>query len=253
MAGTIVHKFVRHMVATSLANLSFHSEKQAEAAVREFTNGVIAGATLTIPELRKGRGKLVRQERGEVVPEEDLARWQTHIQSCLQRWGRWELVEELLANRTHILREYLDPPAPMATHSLGVPALVKTDVVVRDGSGAIVYDWKTGRPNDPDRRQAAIYDLFVRGQFQLPEDAHVQVKMAYLSDRTVINHTFDADERAELRWEIEQEYTDLLITDAKTKEEQFPAQPNRQCARCPFQFICKEGQAYLNKTEGRIS
>jgi len=154
---------------------------------------------------------------------------------------------KLLASKTGILRGFLDPSVPIYTEALGVPAFLKTDLVQRTDDRAVIYDWKTGKPSESDTRQAAVYDAFVRTHFRLGDAARVEARFVYLTEGTVRDFSFGAEERAELKWQIGEEYTDLVIADSDSSAKRFPAQPSHKCGYCPFQFLCPEGQSQLRK------
>lgn len=240
-AGTLIHRRIRKMIAIEMAGLPRNAADEAAAACREFALAVEMGAALPLEKLRKGRVKFLRQQQGHAISPVEIVRWQEHIRNCLTMWDRMDAVDELLANKAHILREFLDPTSPIFSDVLGVPAYLKTDVVLRTADRAMIYDWKTGKPSESDAKQAATYDAFIRAHFHLDDAALVEARFVYLTEGTVRDFSFEADERAELLWQIGEEYTDLVITDSNPSEKRFPARPNRQCTYCPFQALCPEG------------
>lgn len=246
-AGTLIHKLIRRMIAVEMAGLARNVSGEAEAACRELALAVEIGATTPLEKLRKGRVKFLRQEQGHIITPAEVAHWQQHIRQCLTTWDRLEVVEELLSNKTYILRDFLDPSAPIFSEALGVPAYLKTDVVVRTDDHVVIYDWKTGKPAESDTRQAAIYDAFIRAYFGLDDKVRVETQFVYLGETPNRVFTFDSNERAELLWQVGEEYTDLVVVDSDPRPKRFPARPNRQCGYCPFQLICAEGQAQMKK------
>ncbi len=245
--GTLIHKAIRKMIAAEIAGISLEVEQQADAACREFSFAVENGATLPLDKISRRRSKFLRQERGIPITPEEISRWHGHIRHCLATWKQHAATKELLAKRSHIVRKFLDPEKPVYTEALGVPSFLKTDAIVHTENAATVYDWKTGSPAESDARQAAIYDTFVRSYFKLKDETAVKVKLIYLPNGSEQVFSFDPEERAELLWQIGEEFTDLRITNADPSARHFPPRPSRQCRNCPFQFICKEGQQQVAK------
>ncbi len=250
-AGTLIHRRIRRMIAVELAGLPRNAPAEADAACREIALAVEMGASLPLEKIRKGRTKFLRQEQGHVISPTEVAHWQKHISHCLATWDQLDVVAGLLADKACILRDFLDPSAPIYTEALGVPAYLKTDVVVRSDDRIVIYDWKTGKPAESDTKQAAVYDAVIRAHFCLDDAARVEARFVYLAEGTVRDFSFGSDERAELLWQIGQDYTDLVITDSNPAAKRFPARTGRQCAFCPFQFLCTEGQAHLRKGDLR--
>lgn len=245
--GTLIHKHIRRMIAAEMAGISLEVGRQADTACREFSIAVEAGATLPIEKVRRDRSKFLRQERGLPFTPQEIARFHEHIRRCLKAWRDHEETRDLLAHHQHIIREFLDPEKPLLTNALGVPSYLKPDVILQHGNTVTIYDWKSGKPSESDEKQASIYDAFARAHFQLDETANVEVRFVYLADGSSRTFTFDTDQRAQLLWQIQEDYTDLVITDAKPDPRLFPPKPNRQCERCVFQFLCKEGQKQIAK------
>ncbi len=252
-AGTLIHKHIRRMIAAGMAGISLEVGKQADTACREFTIAVEAGSAIPLEKVRRDRTKFLRQERGLPFFPQEIARFHEHIRSCLNAWWDHNETQDLLAHRQHIIREFLDPEKPLLTDALGVPSFLKTDAIVKLGNNVTIYDWKSGNPSDSDEKQASIYDAFARAHFQLDETANVEARFVYLTDGSSRRFTFDADQRAQLLWQIQEEYTDLVITDAKPDPKLFPPRPNGQCERCVFQFLCQEGQKQIAKTKEVLS
>lgn len=246
--GTLVHKHIRKMITAEMANISLEVGRQADAACRELSLAVEAGSTIPLERVRRNRSKFLRQERGYLFTSQDIARFHEHIRHCLKVWRGHDETQDLLAHRQYIIREFLDPEKPILTNALGVPSYLKTDAIVQH-CNTIIYDWKSGNPSESDEKQAAVYDAFARAHFQLNETATVEARFVYLTDGTSRIFTFDANQRAQLLWQIREDYADLIITDAKSDPRQFRPRPNRQCERCAFQFLCEEGQKQIAKAK----
>lgn len=236
-----------------MAGISLEIGRQADTACREFSIAVEAGATMPLEKVRRNRSKFLRQERGLPFTPQEIARFHEHIRHCLKVWRHHDGTRDLLAHHQHIIREFLDPEKPLLTDALGVPSYLKTDAIVQYGNTVTIYDWKSGNPSESDEKQASIYDAFARAHFQLDEAANVEARFIYLTDGSSRTFTFDADQRAQLIWQVHEEYTDLVITDAKPDPKLFPPRPNRQCDRCVFQFLCTEGQKQISKTREVLS
>jgi len=245
--GILIHKTIRKMITAEMAGISLEVEQQADAACREFSIAVEYGAALPLNKVSRRRSKFLRQERGSPIIPEEISRWHGHIRRCLTTWKQHAATQELLAQRSHIVREFLDPERPVYTEALGVPSYLKTDAVLRTEDAVTIFDWKTGSPTESDAKQAAVYDAFVRSHFQLKDETLVETKLVYLSTGSEQVFSFDPENRTQLLWQIGEEFADLRIADADSSPRHFPPRPNRQCKDCPFQFICKEGQQQVAK------
>ncbi|MFZ4774041.1 MAG: PD-(D/E)XK nuclease family protein [Terrimicrobiaceae bacterium] len=241
-AGILMHKHIRRMIAGEMNGFHRRLAESVETACREFALAVELGALQPLDGLRKGRVKFLSQEQGKSISPADVTKWQLQIRQCLETWDKMEEVKELIDDASSIIPHLLDPPAPILTECLGVPIYLKTDAVLSSGDHWIVYDWKTGRPNESDGKQAGIYEAFIRAEFELTHDITVVVRYVYLTEGIVKSFSFTAEEREELLWQIAEEHTDLLITDADHSERRFPARANGLCQYCPYQFNCPEGK-----------
>jgi hypothetical protein len=246
LAGNIIHKQIRRLIAGTITGFPANVGDLAEAAASEYANLIKAGEELSLSQLRKGRVRLLRQEKGDEVKEGEIREIQQHIRSCLHAWSKLDLVKTLLCRNENIVPDLLDPSFPIFTESLGVPAYLRTDVVFGKDLQWEIVDWKTGRPSS-DERQAAIYDAFIRSRLKLPREADVRVKMVHLPGGMVREFSFSQTDRDELLWQISEEYTDLQITNADPSSRRFPASPGAQCSYCPYQFVCQEGGRIIDR------
>ncbi|MCC6356641.1 MAG: PD-(D/E)XK nuclease family protein [Verrucomicrobiae bacterium] len=140
---------------------------------------------------------------------------------------------------------YLDRDQPEKTHALGFPAYLKTDLVIRLGTGIEVVDWKTGRPNPKDVAQAEIYDLYVRMAELLPKTKPTRVHVVYLKTGHVDTREFGEAERTLALRQAHEGYLriqDLFgaRTAACLDPALFPPQPGGHCSGCNFQGLCPE-------------
>lgn len=249
LAGILVHQQIRTYLALHLAHYSQAMDELIEQAGQQFIRFVATGQSLSLEACRRGRSRLVRQQRGESLAPTEMAHWTEHIGRCLRNWRDLPLTATLLSNKGHLVRDLLDPKQPLLTECLGVPMYLKTDAVAGVDQRWTVYDWKTGQPSDADRSQAAIYDAFIRDRMGLPDGASVTVSMVYLPNSEVIEHTFTADERTELRWQIGEQLEDIAAVEAGNH---FPARPSHHCDACAFQFLCTDGQRFLTQAKGGV-
>lgn len=248
-AGILTHKYIRRFLAGVMNRYPQPIEDSIRAACAEFELAAKRGATLELSQLKRDRSKFLSQELGRPLSDSKIAEWKEKIRRSLETWRSLDLVEQLLSDAPKIVPHLLDPPSPILTHCLGVPAYLKTDAVVARDDGWQVFDWKTGRPTESDERQGAIYDTFVRDEFKLGDDAKVEVIFVYLATREHRAFEYSTDSREELQWQIGEEFTDLLLVDADPSEGRFPARPNGLCYYCPYQLICEPGKRILAKRD----
>lgn len=246
-AGSLLHRYIRQMIAGELAGIKRDIGVQAEAAARLFAQAVEMGARMPLSDLRKGRVKFLRQARGEIISSAEILHRQDQIRACVENWD--QLASVLLRSPPGLIRSLLDPPAPLETDVFGFPALLKTDAVVYADGRWTIYDWKSGRHSESDARQAGIYDLFIRRHFKLSPEEDVTAVFVYLPEKSTQRFTFSSDQRDELLWQIREEHSDLALT---KKMRTFPAMPGSHCIRCPFQFICDEGKKSMLRMERRL-
>ncbi len=141
-----------------------------------------------------------------------------------------------------------------AEHYLGIEdltsfTLAKTkiwvvlDVAVRRGKSVSVFDWKTGREREADRRQLAVYALYAISQWGvalsdlLLQDMYLHTNTA----RTVALSSDDLDQtRAFVVEDIQKMRALLDDPDQNTaSQDAFPMTSNTHlCATCPFKAVC---------------
>ena len=116
-----------------------------------------------------------------------------------------------------------------------------------DGS-VLVYDWKTGRENERDRFQLAVYTEYAVAQWGVEPEA-VRCMDVYLGDGTIVEQHFDPAQRAALRERIETSIqgmravhfdADRGVGDA----DDFPmvdlnSPAGRACGTCNYRELCE--------------
>lgn len=254
-AGMLVHTRIRRMIAGEMAGIPRNVASESAAAGRQFANAVAQGEMIPTQNLRKGKIKFLAQHLGRKIDAASIATWQEKICYWLEAWDEMYAVADLLSSRWSILPQFLDPEQPLFSEALGAPAWIKTDLVAEDAkSNVLIIDWKTGRPSEFDRDQGAIYDIVLRDELALGNEADLTVRFVYLSYDTVRDFHFDKDDRAELKWRIAEEMGEILEAELDPSPGAFRPKPGWQCKHCPFQSICQEGSKYNeSRTLGRCA
>lgn len=116
----------------------------------------------------------------------------------------------------------------------------------RPAGGLLIVDWKTGRQEDHNLEQVALYGLYAHEKLGvLPED--ITVRLEYLDAGAVSQVALSADtleavraRAAESMAEMRSYLENVELNRAKPREE-FPTTENRsQCLRCNFLELCAE-------------
>ncbi|MFT7677760.1 MAG: hypothetical protein ACI8QC_001745 [Planctomycetota bacterium] len=122
------------------------------------------------------------------------------------------------------------------------------DFAFRADDGSVqVYDWKTGRENERDRFQLAVYTEYAVAQWGArPEDVHCMD--VYLGDGKIVEQTFDAQQRADLRERIETSISGMRAVHFDADRgvgdpEAFPkvdadSAGARACGTCNYRELC---------------
>ncbi len=189
-------------------------------------------------------------------PERELVNLiNDRITSCAQNLANSLTLRELAEGRGELMAcEQFDTFNLAGTQVYAVP-----DLIYRTKSGRLVIvDWKTGRQEDYNLDQVALYGLYAHEKLGVsPED--ITVRLEYLDAGTKVELTLDGEslevvrERAQRSMAEMQAYlADVELNKAKPIEA-FPLTDNRsQCRRCNFLELCAgELQLDLNAVSAR--
>lgn len=146
----------------------------------------------------------------------------------------------MLERYRHSLEAYLDLPLDMADaeaevaleaqvrlDDISVQLIGKIDAI----KGSVAYDWKTGRPNESERIQAAVYQyLMRRNGIDDPEVRFVHLNEGRPSISTAPDYPDDYVEALVAR----------MLEHMRVKH--FPAYPGKACRFCPYTVQCEVGQ-----------
>jgi len=123
-------------------------------------------------------------------------------------------------------------------------AISNPDLVVRLGDRALIIDWKTGRPRDPDRLQLTA-DVLWAEQRLGKKFSQCEACLVYLADSRVENFTLSKDSLEGLKKNIREDMEEMsrYLLDREHNipldREYFPPHnDHKKCWYCQFQQIC---------------
>jgi len=126
----------------------------------------------------------------------------------------------------------------------GTTVFAVPDFAYRRGEEVVIYDWKTGRPNEADRRQLQIYTIFAREHWDVAPE-QVETADAYLPDDQLVMLRQTAEELIPVEEEIgasiaEMREVHFNADDSTGDPESFPMVEagSRECSMCNFRELC---------------
>ena len=126
----------------------------------------------------------------------------------------------------------------------GIKAWVQLDCAHRDGAGARIYDWKTGKADTAATRdQLALYTLYAAKKWSLTPDAIAAKEFNLATGETFEHHASPADLDG-ARAHVAESATAMkaLLDDPATnaaREEAFAMTDNeRTCLHCNYRRVC---------------
>lgn len=127
----------------------------------------------------------------------------------------------------------------------GTPVYAVPDLIYRrtDG-GLLIVDWKTGRQDEQNLEQVALYGYYAQEKFDVPAD-QITIRLEYLEAGTGVELTLSDEMLAEVKAkavsgmiEMRSYLDDAELNRAKPREA-FPLTPYRQqCLRCNYLELC---------------
>ncbi|HXF06763.1 MAG TPA: PD-(D/E)XK nuclease family protein [Blastocatellia bacterium] len=133
-----------------------------------------------------------------------------------------------------------------------IPIWIKIDFALLDQGHLFIYDWKSGREDEEDRKQLVCYALYAVDQWGIPPD-RITIVPFYLRENAVREYTLTAEEIINTKEEIFQSAAEMLALLDDPREnrgriENFPMTTDRRkCERCFFQEICYGGRFQLGR------
>jgi len=111
---------------------------------------------------------------------------------------------------------------------------VMTDVLIINGSTAVVLDWKTGkRKIDFFQLESTAANLFMH----YPEIETVKTSLIWLKTMRSDPETFTKKEHFHSSWE--NIYNRVALIEKSLDKDEWPAKPSGLCGWCPAQTSCK--------------
>lgn len=237
--GSFIHATIANLWWKLIGGGLVDIEREPDVAVEAFADSVVS--------ILRGEGdrRFLQDVFGPELELADLEEAAISVGDMMRTFFGFPFVQALIANPTPIMTAYLDRDQPEKTHALGFPAYMKTDLVIRLGTGIEVIEWKTGRPSPTHVAQAEIYDLYVRMAELLPATKPTRVHIVYLKTGHVDTREFGEAERTLALRQAHEGY--LRIQDlfgprnaACLEPALFPPQPGGHCSGCNFQGLCPE-------------
>lgn len=184
---------------------------------------------------------------GEGPDEDALERVREKLRLCLPHLLEVDLWPAIRERRLHVLfagdpDRFYDPvPRADGTRVHATPDLVLWDP---GDEGYTVVDWKTGKPRAADRRQVAVYGLFVRERYDVPR---CRGRIVYLLDGSSRTEELgpEALEEAEARIGRGIDEMRRYVEDPERNRPRprpaFPLASDRwECRRCRYLELCEE-------------
>jgi len=134
----------------------------------------------------------------------------------------------------------------------GIKAWVQLDCAHRDGAGARIYDWKTGKADTAaTREQLALYTLYAASRWKLAPEAIAAMEFNLATGETFEHHAAPADlDAARARVAESAAAMKALLDDPAgnvAREESFAMTDNeRTCRHCNYRRVCPKFAASPN-------
>lgn len=245
--GSFIHKAIADLWWKLVGGASVDLAREPDAAMEAFVESIVS--------ILRGVGdkRFLQDVFGPELELEELEAATLNLGDMMKTFFGFPFVQALIANPTPIMTAYLDRDRPEKTHALGIPAYLKTDLVIRLGTGIEVIEWKTGRPSPTHVAQAEIYDLYVRKAELLPATKPTRVHIVYLKTGHVDTRDFTDTERALALRQAQESFLRIqdLFADRTAdclSADRFPPQPGRHCSGCNFQGLCPDSATKQSAT-----
>jgi hypothetical protein len=184
---------------------------------------------------------LIEHEYNEPVPDGEWRELAEHVRSCLAvfyRSGVYRMIAALPPDRWLEVEEF--------SHFTfeGTKVHVKLDFSCRSDGGIAIYDWKTGRSDDPgDATQRACYTLYAMEQWG-GALASLAVHEFHLATGKLHSYPADAEGIAGFQDYLRGSLRDMreLLRDPgkneAAEEDCVKIESLRACRRCQFRRVC---------------
>ena len=178
---------------------------------------------------------------GKGPGQELLDRINDRITRCAQGLAGSVTLKELADSTSELLAcEQFDTFVLHHTQVYAVP-----DVMYRTSGGRLVIvDWKTGRQEDHNLEQVALYGLYAHEKHNIPPEG-ITVRLEYLETGSCVEHSLNEEMLAEVREQAQASMAAMLayLDDVDLNKAKplraFPLTDNRsQCLRCNFLELC---------------
>lgn len=239
-AGEIVHEVIRE----TLEKVRDGRPTSLEAMLSEATERLRAGWVQSQREQWRSDPKrainLFEHYYHLDIPRERTDEIKRCVQECLENFWRspdFDLIRRSDPGQWKCLEEF------QSFELEGFTVALKIDFAMAHREWMYIYDWKTGRPREEDRRQLACYALFGRRVWGIP--AHrMRVIPAYLRQNLFDEREVTPSDLVEIQDYILRACHRLLalLRDPAANRavmEDFPMTPDRRtCRRCSFWEAC---------------
>lgn len=200
-------------------------------------------------QFRESRDKAYRQRKAFGLLEHE---YEEPISDAQWR-AAWEQVERCL--RAFYDSRWLDVARGLSAEQwlpidqLGsflwdeTPVYAAPDFAYRQGSGAVLVDWKTGQPRDGDKEQLLGYALYAKETWGVPED-QIECRVVYLPSLDEVEVSASPEQLAafteRMRASIEAMIDKLSDREKNVAEiARFPkTEDESACRFCPFRRPC---------------
>jgi CRISPR/Cas system-associated exonuclease Cas4 (RecB family) len=239
-AGKVVHDAIRDALALARDGAAPTLEvlvRQARDRMREDFRRSRRGDYRDAP--KKVVGLIEHELETPIADEEWKANWQ-NAEACLAGFhgSSW------LSKARGLSRERWLPIDEIDSFLLdGVKVFAGPDFAFREGDGAVLVDWKTGRPRDEDREQLQGYALYAAEKWRVRPEA-VIARLVYLGKGEDVDVPVDAAAldgfRAFFRKSVSR-MKERLVDAGKNlaRKEDFPmAEDLLRCRDCAFRREC---------------
>ena len=167
-----------------------------------------------------------RMQKGTPLPEE-TAKYEGLVHSFMSLPGQLVAEQEFTLNQDLQVTGWWDADAWLRA---------KLDVLIVNGTQAVVGDWKTGK-HRPDFFQMELFAMLVFKHY--PDVEVVKSCLIWLKDMK-IDHKLYSRQDEEVMWntfynKVHQVEDSLLTSD-------WPARPSGLCGWCPAKHLCEHGR-----------
>jgi CRISPR/Cas system-associated exonuclease Cas4 (RecB family) len=255
LAGDLVHQAIEAWLKAKQKGAPMSSEAMMEFAVEGLREGYKTSRNGTWKTRPSKLVRLAEHHFNEPCIEETDGSAGDYGKRYVERMQ--QSIRNFLESPALAPAREADPAGYLACEEMstfdfeGTKVYAIPDFAFRDASGTVhVYDWKTGRPNERDAFQLAVYVEYAVASWDVDPD-DVVCYDAYLQQGEIVEQRLDAEERQAMRERMLDTMAAMRAVHFNADKgvgnvRDFPMVPDPgpggfPCGSCNYRGVCKRG------------